>query len=46
MKPNLTRILQENYGTVCLVNKDRLIYTPRILKSGIKTDEMACGTEL
>ena len=39
LKPNLTRILQESYGTVCLINQDTDKHTPRILRFSTMADE-------
>ena len=39
LKSNLTRILQESYGTVCLINQDTHEHTPRILRFSIMADE-------
>ena len=39
MKPNLTRILQESYRAVCLINQDTHKHTRKILRFSIIADE-------
>ena len=39
LKPNLTRILQESYRAVCLINQDTHKHTRKILRFSIIADE-------
>ena len=41
LKPNLTRILQESYRAVCLINQDTHKHTRKILRFSIIADEPA-----